>query len=487
MRKLLALTLAVLGPLGLSVVLARPPLQDAAAPVADPAEETARPLQTDVRAVRLQLGVTDTSSQSWSGRFAVAPGEVVDVLPDRLRENNDGRVTGPDSWDTRSLLVRRANSKKAKNARPLIVPASVIVRFKAPAEATLTVTTEQGEARVPLADLAGGAARSSGSTAGSSARPSRTTPRWPPARSSRTYPAAAADGKAGAWVAYVAHQPRRRRGSEAVSERPEELPELHPQGRRRPGQAPPLRRRQGRSTPIDVTDAGRDVWRPDRGRRQQRQGRTSSGPRSADGNWDLYTRDFDSGRKAWARARPADDRPRHRRRRRAADRPATGTVWIAWQAWRDGQADILLAPLDQLRAGRQRQRRPGQRVDAVAHRRRRRLGHPARRLRQLPQRQLRRVPGDRPAPAASPSSLAVADSTRFEARPSLARRRPGPRLGRLRGTRSRTGARTSANPRPRPAPASTATAACGSAASTAGRGPRRRRPGRRAVGGLRAG
>ncbi len=102
---------------------------------------------------------------------------------------------------------------------------------------------------------------------------------------------------------------------------------------------------------------------------------------------------------------------------------ADGTVWMAWQAWRDGQADIVLAPLGKRRQARRRvhqgQRRPGQRMVAQ-HRRRPERPRP-RRLRQLRGRQLRRDPAHPRAPTARSHSRSPSPARpAFEARPSLA-------------------------------------------------------------------
>ncbi len=93
-----------------------------------------------------------------------------------------------------------------------------------------------------------------------------------------------------------------------------------------------------------VTDAGRDVWRP----------AVAVGPADQvvvawaemrDGNWDLYARTFHPSKASW-------DKPRRLTTDPGADTDpvlattSNGRVMVAWQAWREGQADILLAPIE---------------------------------------------------------------------------------------------------------------------------------------------
>src|SRR5262245_33777065 len=94
------LTLLVL--LGVSVVLAA----QAGAPLED------RKLDHDVTVVRLLLGVGDRAPQTWSGRVKLDRGEVLAVEGYRFRAGD--QVTGRDSWDAKSRLIRKAAPKKAQ-------------------------------------------------------------------------------------------------------------------------------------------------------------------------------------------------------------------------------------------------------------------------------------------------------------------------------------------------------------------------------------
>jgi hypothetical protein len=96
--------------------------------------------------------------------------------------------------------------------------------------------------------------------------------------------------------------------------------------------------------PIDVTDPGRDVWRPAVG-----VGNEGSvfvvWTENRGGNWDIFSRRYDLKTAAFAPEQRLTDQP-------GSDTDAVlsaapdGTIWMAWQSWTAGQADILLAPLE---------------------------------------------------------------------------------------------------------------------------------------------
>src|SRR5262245_8626382 len=70
-----------------------------------------KPLDPDVFAVQLLLGVTDQTPQPWNGRVEVDRGEVVGVEGARFRK--DDRLAGRNGWEARSLLIRKASAKAA--------------------------------------------------------------------------------------------------------------------------------------------------------------------------------------------------------------------------------------------------------------------------------------------------------------------------------------------------------------------------------------
>ncbi|HEX8203493.1 MAG TPA: hypothetical protein VF590_23660, partial [Isosphaeraceae bacterium] len=365
MRKLLAVGAAALGLIGLSIVPARP-LPQAAGGGPDPGDrEARRPLPAAALSVRLLLGVGDAEPMPWGGRVAVDRGEVLGLEGWRLRPGSGAGVTGPDSWRTRSLVLRKAAAKakgaagpavKKKRAGlakkaggagaaagPAVTPAGVIVRLKAPADATLTVTTDQGEVRIPLADLVPGAPRHYLDRR----IEAQLVPTHAPlvtGDEQEDYPAAAPDGRAGAWVAYLAHRPRGPETYPRIEEEPADFRAFVPSGG---GDQVRLLHFNGTEVDqeLDVTPAGIDAWRPAVARDGPGQVLVVwSEPR--DGNWDLDARRYRAADRSWAGdAQRLTSDPGADADVALASAP-DGRAWMAWQAWRAGQADILLAPAD---------------------------------------------------------------------------------------------------------------------------------------------
>src|SRR4051812_17076833 len=101
MRRSLAVGLTLLGVLGVSAVRAQ--REDGAKPD--------RRLDPDAVSVRLLLGVGDEKVQDWGGQVRVDKGDIVRVEGYRFRKGD--RVTGRDSWEAQSRLIRKAAPKKA--------------------------------------------------------------------------------------------------------------------------------------------------------------------------------------------------------------------------------------------------------------------------------------------------------------------------------------------------------------------------------------
>ena len=96
--------------------------------------------------------------------------------------------------------------------------------------------------------------------------------------------------------------------------------------------------------PLDVTEPGRDVWRP---------AVAAAGDGSVvvvwtekrGDNWDLFSRRYDPAKSTFSPEHRITDQPGPDSDA-VATAAADGTVWLAWQSWIGGQADILLEPLD---------------------------------------------------------------------------------------------------------------------------------------------
>jgi hypothetical protein len=355
----LAAGLTLLGVLGVSIVSAQNQNQNRNPNQDKERGQARRPLDPDVIAVRILLGVGDRQVLAWDGRIRLDQGEILDVEGYRFRQGDE--LTGRDSWKARSHIIRKVAAKKKAAAAagaptitpsgkatgpsttgPTVTPNGVIVSLKAPAEATLTLALDQGEVKIPIADLADGSARTYLDDKVEARRVPVSVPIVEgPAQ--EDFPAASADAQGGTWIAYVVHKPFGAEDLESYTERPKNFDDLAPKGGG--DQIRLLRFDDGKAgAPIDVTTEGRDVWRP---------AVAVSGDgavvvawsENVENNWDLYQRTYDPGERSWSE-------PKRLTRGPGADTDVVlatapdGKVWMAWQGWNEGQADILLAPID---------------------------------------------------------------------------------------------------------------------------------------------
>ena len=328
-----------------------------------PREPSARPLDPGATAVRILLGIGDETPQDWSGRVAVDKGEIAAVEGVRFREGD--QIVGRDAWKAKSCEVRKVTAKKAarvaaKQAAKLangafpkstgpssfgipVFPNAVVVTMKDVPDATLTVETAQGRFQVPLDRLADG---SIVAVLDGRAAVQRVFPHAPLVEGplQQDFPAAVSDGKDGAWIVYVEHEPRGPELLPSLTEHPKDFAAYRPAGG---GDRIRLVHFQGGQVdaPIDVTGAGRDVWHPSLAR-------AVDGSvlvvwtEKRDDDWDIVGRLFDPRTNTLAEeqhlvARPGPDAE-------AVLAAARGSgYWMAWQAWSNGQSDILLAPISE--------------------------------------------------------------------------------------------------------------------------------------------
>ena len=330
-----AVGLTVLGVLGISAGSA--PEENKVVPL--------RRLDPDTVSVQLLLGVGEREERSWGGRVKVDRGEILGGEGDRFHKND--LATGRDSWQAKTHVVRKFASKVAKatstgTAGPLVAANGVIVTLKAPSDAILAVTTDGGNFQVPLTDLTSGAARPylDGKVVAqriASGVPLRDGP------DQEDFPAAAADARGGAWVTYIVHRPCGPESLESFRERPKSFAGFAPQGGG--DQVRLLHFADGQAgEPIDVTGADLDLWRP-------AVAVAGDGAvvvawaENRGGNWDLYRRRYDPKTRTLSEPKRLTTDPGADTDVVLATAP-DGKVWMSWQAWRDGQADVLLAEVE---------------------------------------------------------------------------------------------------------------------------------------------
>jgi hypothetical protein len=306
-------------------------------------------LDTKVVTVRLLLGVGDTQAQDWGGKVSIDKGEVASVEGWRFRQEDE--IRGTNSWGARTRATKGAGKKKAAAKKKAAqqggggptVPNGVFVAVAAPEDARLSVETAQGDFAVALADLAGGGVqRYLAGKVEAQVVPTAVTLHDSPAQDD--FPAAAADGRGNVWVACVVHQPRGPVKLDPISVRPKTFADYVPTGGG--DQVRLLRFAGGKAAgdPLDVTPADLDLWRT--AVAVDREGSVVVvWSENRDGNWDLYQRTYNPGKASFSEPKRLTQGAGTDTHGVLATAP-DGTVWMAWQSFSEGQADILLAPLD---------------------------------------------------------------------------------------------------------------------------------------------
>jgi hypothetical protein len=350
--RLIVVVLTTLGLVTVSISVAQNPAT----------QSSSRPLDPNTVAVRLILGIGDPEPADWSGRVTLDKGEILDLEGVRFRDGD--QVTGRGSWKANSRLIRKEAVKKKAAAKakakqglpketgpstfgPSVTPNGVVVSLKDVAGSTLTVDTAQGRFDVVLDRLADGSVVSFLNDRVRAQRAFPHAPLWEGANQ-QDFPAAAPSAAgSGAWVAAVWHEPRGPELLPAVTERLKSFADSVPTGGGDQVRLMHVSTEGGiakSGEPLDVTVPGRDVWRP---------AVATAGDGSVfsvwtekrDGKWNLFSRRYDPKPRSFAGeqrltelAGPDSDA--------VLATAVDGTVWMAWQAWTGGQADILLAPLD---------------------------------------------------------------------------------------------------------------------------------------------
>jgi len=296
-----------------------------------------RSMDLDSRGVRLLLGVTDTEPARWDGQAKLTAGEIRKIDPWRFRPGD--AVLEPSGWKTSSHPLQTPPKGPGRMS-----PTGVVLSIAAPRGAELDVQTPQGKFRLALDELLPG--RQVPFLDGR-VLADAVAPAVPIAdgETENDFPAAAAAADGTVWVAFVRHVPCGPPDLQCFEKRPADFQFLVPQGG---GDQVALLRFDGKSwsAPVAISRAGLDVWRP--AVAVDGQGRLHVvWSQNEKGDWDLFEqvvepREFPGTDPAAPRRITSDPGP-DLSAVLATDRE--GRVWVAWQGWRGGQADIWLKPL----------------------------------------------------------------------------------------------------------------------------------------------
>ncbi|MCB1021344.1 MAG: hypothetical protein KDC27_15540 [Acidobacteria bacterium] len=280
------------------------------------AQDAAVPMPRDALGLRLTVGIGDDQGADWSGQAS----------------SSGGWGSGAVEFEVRT---ERPPSKKNQPRRA--IPAAV-QDLTLPGAGDVQVNTGQGSFRFDSATLSLG--RSAAFLDGRA-----TVERTPAVVSPASGPldedfvAAAADAQGGVWAAYVEYAP-----GAAVDEAATHQGRYDSLVAKGNGDRIRLMHLSGGAwRPVGaVTDAGRDVQRPTV---------VAVGAdvwvvwsEQVDENWDLYARRYDAQRASFDRAQRLTDAPGTDFNPVAAH-DGKGRAWVAWQGWRNGQFDVLLAQL----------------------------------------------------------------------------------------------------------------------------------------------
>lgn len=303
--------------------------------------------------LELHLGLKSAANTEWEGEVKVSEGRVVAIDVERSRPDavvNGARFSvgtvaakkaaakNKKAANKKKAAVKKADQAKKKQAAPQ--GATIAVTLDAPATATVTVTTRQGEFAFKPAELPARGPKTFLDDEASAERLNAAV-RLTPGGTEDDYPAAAKGPDGSVWLASVAYQP--------------EQPMLANIGRDDFGKLVPtkngdrieLRRFDGKTwhPALNVTDKGLDVWRPTVA--VDGQGVVwLAWAQQLDGDWEIYTRRYTPGKGdaagSWSdvtRVTNTKGSDFHV----VATTDSQGVVWLAWQAWRDGNYEILAA------------------------------------------------------------------------------------------------------------------------------------------------
>jgi len=306
----------------------------------------------DLVAVEIALGVDRAPARRWEGEVVPSEGRLVDLEIVRggvVSKSEGGRFSANSVPAKKAAAAKKkkaaAKKKKAQQAKKKAAAGGPILRatFDAPAKSKVTVRTNHGEFAFTLADLVAG--RQVPFLEGEATVERQTAAvRLTGVGSEDDFPVSAQAGDGTIWLVDVEYHPEVARlvGEIAPKDFDDRLvPKKH-------GDRIRLRRFDGKTwqPALDVTEGGLDVWRPT----VAVDGKGVvwiAWAQQVDGDWEIFRRSYTppgagGGEGTWSdvvrvtRGAGSDFHV-------VAATDTKGTVWLAWQGWREGNYDIWVA------------------------------------------------------------------------------------------------------------------------------------------------
>lgn len=283
--------------------------------------------------IRVLYGYGTQEVTRWRGTFAADGVKIEGVRIWRPLQN--------DRYNNGQFDLRIVRARSGTRGRTAVVPNGLVLEVSSVQRgATLRFETNRGNFVVPLDRLTWGqrVVRLNGHVR-AEALPIVET--LAASEFEEDFPAAALSSDGTAYVVYIAHEHVGPKVLGRLNTYPESMDMFRPTGGG--DQLLLIWNKIGWSSPTVLTEKGLDLWRP-----AVAVGGDGTAhvvwSQNCNGNWELFHRTFHPDRQLGELERLT--------RRRGSDinvratRAADGTVWIAWQGWKDGDFQIYAQPLD---------------------------------------------------------------------------------------------------------------------------------------------